>query len=70
MQHLQISVDVVRWPDEKLDGLFLDPATGKQVSAAQARALLREMAREGYRVVPCAECECEKDGTCTGRPRV
>lgn len=68
MKHVQLSVDAARWPDDMLEGLGTDTATGRPLTAAEVRAELHRLKTAGYEVVPCGRCECDEKGRCTGRP--
>lgn len=63
---MQLSVNAVSLPDDKLDGYLSGP--GGPLTGAQVKAYLGELKNQGYRVVPCNRHKTEKDGTCTSVP--
>lgn len=61
---MQLSVDIVRWPDATL--VTIGECSTPPLSASEVREELHRMKREGYEVVPCAH-DCDpRTGRCLG----
>ena len=58
---IQLSVDVLRWPDKILKGYFPD------YSIEEVRDSLRDMKDRGMEVCPCPHHICDENtGKCSG----
>ena len=65
---IQFSVEVARWPDKMLTGMFV--RDGRGTTAQETRTQLSAMKARGYTSVPCGHHECNEHGECQGEPTV
>ena len=62
--HMQVSLDVERWPDDMIAQLGLTQA-GRKLTVQQARQGIKAMRAAGYTVLPCT-CDAAPPGRCPG----
>lgn len=66
--HMCIDVrGVLNWKSKDLARLFINPETGKKLTAQQAKDYLYDKLRDGYDVIPYG-CECDGFDKINGCP--